>query len=107
MKWGEIKKSCPKAHKSFVMAYLNLSKFKTRDLYDFFDAQGIHIEIVTDHTRHGYGVILYAWKIIEWKRDNLKSNWAELERSRSEAENTSFTKAFELLEVVLKERKGK
>ena len=117
MKWTEIQEKHPKAWAALVKDHKTIEEWgeidhpkiwdndgcdisfvERRHLYDFFDAKGIHVEIVTDHTRHGYGIILFAWKIIEWEKANLKNNWSELERSRLLAESSAFTKAFEILE---------
>jgi len=126
MNWTQIQKKYPKALLAFIkwlaysvevkieknelVAYLPITRtyrFQKREvvdprrLYDFFDKKGIHPEIGTDNTRHGYGIILWAYTVVVWKDDKPSRNWSSLYRSRPKAETDAFIKSFELLESTL------
>ena len=71
--------------------------FKFRDLYDFFDSQGIMVEVGVDYTRQGYGNPLYVYRINIFHSEDDISNWSDLCRSRSEAEENAFALGFKIL----------
>jgi hypothetical protein len=70
-----------------------------RDLYDFFDEQGIIIEIGVDWTmepKYCYRVIRDYWG------DDRQRKWSDLFYKRTQAEEQAFLRAFEILENKLK-----
>ena len=102
-----IKAHCPKAfdlcikrfsdkdygrNYGFAMNY----PWSDRKLYDFFDENGIDINIHTDYTRQGYGSLLYAYTF------DGGQTYSDLFRQRVEAETAVFTDAFFKLEERLK-----
>lgn len=94
MNWNKIKEKCPKGYEKYALwqNYQKIAPQKTffiRDLYDFFDEQGIYIEIRFNIFRQGFGFyIIGKWKPV------LFSNY----NTRTEAEEKAFEKAFEILE---------
>lgn len=127
MKWEKIKNKYRKAWVLFVifrakanaMADEKGSKegdlFKLRDLFDFFDEQGIYIELWFQEKSE----LSFAWHIHfinkKWKEIGL-SKWSNkisypiternpkvgLYKTRIEAEEKAFEKAFEILEEASK-----
>lgn len=112
MKWSQIKEDCPKSFKlmansGYVKGVIN--RMIIRDLYDFFDENGVFITISVDY----YGINehnplqysgdtgdVYYWINVNWVyEDNVEY------RTRTEAEQFAFTKAFEILENKLKNDK--
>ena len=126
MNWEKIKKKYPKAWGLFVMFRAKANAiadkkgsydgdiFKLRDLYDFFDKQGIYIELWFREN----SVLSFAWHIHfinkKWEEIGL-SKWsnkisypiternpkAGLYKTRTEAEEKAFEKSFEILEEKL------
>lgn len=110
MNWNEIQDKYPKSYES----YLNWNCAKSpdcpsvecyqasdRDLYDFFDEEGIYIEILIDRTMEAkfcYSIYTYnKYDEIEWT-NKLNQNYSDLEYTRKKAETRAFLKAFEILE---------
>ena len=114
MNWNEIKEKYPKAltclAKMFdkdisdkgldsLVSVLEMA-WQDRDLYDFFDEQGIYIGIIyqyyyntLDTCDHYY----FDWEIMFGVDDKIISSDVE-ESTRTEAEEKAFEKAFEILE---------
>ena len=95
--WKKIKSEHPLAwkelKKKFNINILSLSIFdgtQLRDLYDFFDEQGIIIEIKWYITSFRYNV---------WSDNEVKS--ANHKKTRFESELMAFEKAFDVLEEKL------
>jgi len=115
MNWNEIKKKFPNAWEYLInsewikkqsgyteddkacAAWLVSAK-SDRLLFDFFDGEEIYIEVSLDGTRHGYGSALWTFMVVDWKKEDIKVNWSKLERSRPQAENEAYLRAFEILE---------
>lgn len=108
MNWTEISEKYPKAFVRLCkkcnvrldyyakdhLEYKNGLYFQDRDLYDFFDAEKLHI--------HFYGFVsenkeVYGYIVNEIYADMVYP-------SRPEAETAAFLKCFELLDGKLKER---
>ncbi len=104
MSWDKINRvaeECPKARKQFrEWVAKNIAHnvgfcFECRDLFDFFDEQGIYISL-----HHIEGEFIY-----EIEDGNYFNDDAEYESTRTEAEEKAFEKAFELLENKLEGEK--
>ena len=110
MNYYKIKGSCPKAYALLIKHYsIDESLIGTRyfpedylgrNLYDFFDEQGICIGIIyqyyyntLDTCDHYY----FDWEIMFGVDDKIISSDVE-ESTRTEAEEKAFEKAFEILE---------
>ena len=100
MNWKEINEKWPKAYSLFMSARFDrliaYRKFEVPndyigDLYDFFDEQGIIIEIMWYHKDFRMNV---------WYNKEVK--FAGHLNSRQEAEEAAFLKAFEILEEKLR-----
>jgi hypothetical protein len=73
-----------------------------RSMYDLFDELGIMIEVGVDHTRAEYGKPLFCYKVLVFNHpEDQNNNWSVLYRSRPEAEEEAFKKAFEILNKLL------
>ena len=119
MNWKEIKKKYPKAHKKFgiwadkhgeycdidleylwinyppLCETLNHTFYDDRDLYDFFDEQGIIIEIICEYKPN------LGWRFMSYinYRLSCENNWiSKWYKSRKKVEEAAFLKAFEILE---------
>jgi len=88
MNYAKIKKKYPKAYTSLDRLY------KDRDLYDFFDSQGIIMTLkqrwMTNNEFAKEGDVRYSYVI------NLRED--EKSYNRTEAEEAGFEKCFEILE---------
>ena len=103
MNWNRIKEASPKA----VNLLRNTAHYDLREprrLYDFFDENEIYININPDY----YGSSEYHPRDYESPSDIyfwININWvyeADVEyKTRGEAEEAAFTKAFEMLEEKL------
>jgi len=101
MSWQEINKKYPKAWNIYMNWFSeqnygeNLDFAFNRDLYDFFDEQGIYINtevaVETLHCNWFYNI------------SGIKIYSEGGYKARKEAEEMAFTKAFEILENKLKE----
>ena len=107
MNWKEIKEKCPKALHKYNLynwdGYENykidnyapivlkdLAKTNNRNLYDFFDENGIRIALTIDNQ---FGYEIYTNGFDEIEHSNI--GWFY---HRIEAETEAFNKAFEILE---------
>lgn len=91
-------------HLRYIDEYLHPQIFKTRDLYDFFDEQGIYINVypyIHLDTFQSMEADIYV-TYTDGDIDKISINSLELDNPRSEAEIDAFTKAFEILENKLK-----
>ena len=107
MNWTNIKKKYPKVWELFVVFRAKANTiadekgsrdgdiFKLRDLYDFFDEQGIAISIVwTMHPTEDRLEYYYDFAV-----DNVAAFESDKHYpSRTEAEEKAFEKAFKILE---------
>jgi len=117
MNWKEIKETCPNAFDKIAPYFRSVSdsgwikniefigsdlfavdkRFKTylsnRELFDFFDENGIFITI--DYSFYDCD---FLWKFDVTRGDATLFESGERYEDRTEAETASFTKAFELLE---------
>ncbi len=84
MNWDKTKEKCPKSE-----ALIDKCIRTDRDLYDFFDEQGIYLT-----TAHGYKGFYVIIGELDWQGDFYKT--------RTLAEEKAFEKAFEILEDKLK-----
>ena len=92
MNWIEIKEKYPKSE-----PLIDKCIRTDRDLYDFFDEQGIHISVYySDCEFFECSIFNNQGDIAGW--DYLETNEFE---TRTEAEVKAFTKAFEILEEKL------
>jgi hypothetical protein len=108
MNWNKIKNKCPKAYDLFEKYFRaqgicdsdlpieNNLTFTERDMFDFFDKEGIYIDICVEGVDNFYSRI-YLFPIFEWERDN-KSDF----KSRQLSEEWAFETAFKLLEKELR-----
>lgn len=120
MNWQEIKEKYPNAsklyqnfggwsHEDKIKAYLK-DEVLRRDLYDFFDEQNIFInvsqeyqytrEVDEDGRNSHYVPDGWDWDIHD--RAYYLATSKALSKSRKEAEQQAFLKAFEILENKLK-----
>lgn len=123
MDWEQIKEKYPKAWNNLIQFKLDgcllfcsiynqyelgidedeCGYQEIRDLYDFFDSNNIHIEILIDKTmepKYCYSIHTYNDAEIEWI-DKLNVKYSDLEYTREKAEESGFNKAFEILEIDL------
>ena len=107
MNWNKIKEKYPKAEKILQEWLSGRYDWNTRDLYDFFDEQGIYISIMytyywnsLDESDHYH----FDWEIMFDTDDKIISAEVE-EPTRTEAETIAFEKAFEILENKLEGEK--
>lgn len=102
MNWQRIRIKQPKANKLFETWMKNLSSepfaledgytFKTRDLYDFFDQNGVRLFVMPD---------FYDEEKVQFVSE--KSGYSKKSyETRIDAEYAAFEKGFELLEKKLK-----
>ena len=107
--WKEIKDKYQKAFKEFSKwgnHVAVLSRQKQRLLYDFFDENEIYIEIEIDRTLEAKFAPSVYW--LEEEMEDLDfdcyQNWTDecLYKTRREAEEAAFIKAFEILENKLR-----
>lgn len=123
MNFQEVKNKYPLAYKKFIKQFsdmklyveitdqgnlilsddegLNVYYYERylRDLYDFFDEQGIHIEI----TAYYYHELFYEWTICKIKDKALKVEYYKNKfNTRQQAEEKAFIKSFEILNEKLK-----
>ena len=124
MNWKQIKKDCPKAYdalnKSNYAPFYDYIKKNgeteyielwIRELYEFFDENGIYVEIQLDHTLEIKYAPFVWWDVI-WDGSmpiedlyTEEKNWWQdefLYRTRIQAEAAAFIKSFEILENNLK-----
>lgn len=99
MNWEKIRKKYPKANEKFSEWQQELMKdnsfdthFQTRDLYDFFDKNGIRLFIapVDAGIDFKHGNILHSRRFPIWSDKTFEN--------RVDAEYAAFEKGFELLE---------
>jgi len=124
MNWKEIKENYPKAWNKvitdkdefgLVYTYLHnrfelkmdeyecYDDFNIRELYDFFDKNGIYIEICLDGDWNGLKLNGYFLWVIHTKEISyIESSRDKSFSNRESAEDSAFTKAFEILENKLK-----
>jgi hypothetical protein len=110
MNWKSIKKKYPKA---FKLLDKTVDIFwDCRFLYDFFDEQGITVEVVFAYTRSSYN----RGENLEWFEYSVYSDFIPnccsrnepdycepyKTKHRTEAEEQAFLKAFEILEEKIK-----
>jgi len=113
---SEIEKKCLKAweliYEWTLVNHINLSRCKGRDLYDFFDDNGIIIQItpvwICDKTistmPHDYKMIKVSEHYVdEWEYAVNMSRCEISFKTRTEAEKGAFRMAFEILEDKLKQ----
>ncbi len=93
--WKNIKEKYPKAYEKFIHEWYHGYKdlINERDLYDFFDEQGINI-LITCEFDFGYEILDNRYEV-----NQEVKKWFN---SRQEAESEVFTKAFEILNDKLK-----
>ena len=102
MNYYKIKGSCPKAY-ALLIKYYSIDEsligtryfpedYLGRNLYDFFDEQGIYIGIIYSYVEpEGFHAEIYNFSI----RDRWYKHYYE---TRTEAEEKAFEQAFEILE---------
>jgi hypothetical protein len=100
MNWKEIKEKYPTALEKLVKDEFPIAVYYLRDLYDFFDKQNILIEISVragESMPFFYEIEYISSEMIwECENDDLKY------KTRQEAEQHAFLRAFEILEDKLK-----
>ena len=105
MNYYKIKGSCPKAY-ALLIKYYSIDEsligtryfpedYLGRNLYDFFDSQGIIVEITKYY--HNAGNTKWNYDVSDELNYNLGNNFDEY-ATRTEAEEKAFEKAFEILE---------
>ena len=108
MNWKEIKEKYPKAYGLltkngeysiqsgclFLWVEHIAYHYELRDLYDFFDEQGIYISIKIGSDFRHFDYSIHLKNI--WKADSHGDSIRKT--TRTEAETEAFTKAFEILE---------
>ena len=110
MNWKEIKQKYPKAYNILYQKYLNnpeswnmsgmdLGKWELRDLYDFFDEQGLRI-FIKQGTMDTYLDFDIENRIKDFEKESVLS-WEQQKADRQEIEIIAFTKAFEILENII------
>ena len=110
MNWKETKEKCPKALHKYNLynwdGYENykidnyapivlkdLAKTNNRNLYDFFDENGVIVSVI--YEINADGLEYYDWEIYD---NNTRTYPDNEHNSRTEAETEAFNKAFEILE---------
>ena len=93
MNWREIQKKYPKAF-DILIDWRMLSTVGMRDLYDFFDGEGIYVSIECSGGCGEYRID-YEWVDYDKGDELVKSDWM---LNRKIAEEAAFLKAFEILE---------
>lgn len=108
MNWKEIKEKYPKSSNLLSKWNTNMKNWSNissimppRDLYDFFDEQGIIIGIPVDYTYLGEKYV-YMFEIIH--PENTRCHEGEWYDTREEAEESAWMKAFEILEEQLNKK---
>ena len=94
MNWTLIKEKYPKIDKrltKWVMSKGDMYSFNDRDLYDFFDEQGIRIAIYIDKEFYNYSLNDIEGYMFAIDDEGVS-------HSRAKAEEQAFLKAFEILE---------
>ncbi|MCP4394578.1 MAG: hypothetical protein GY804_09975 [Alphaproteobacteria bacterium] len=101
MNWDKIKEKCPKAFDKWIKqsGFILLKSLKDiedayddRQLYDFFDEQGIYITVSISGGCSKHRV---EGEHLE-QEDIIQTSWVT--KPRTEAEEKAFIKAFEILE---------
>ena len=90
MNWNEIKEKYPKAFENLFESGMYHFDGHPRDLYDFFDSQGIYIDVTCNKAYFGCDILNANGEYLSVQRQNSTT--------RTEAEEKSFEKAFEILE---------
>ena len=119
MNWTLIKEKYPKAHKKlgeWLDWDKHLEKYQhllhnDRDLYDFFDEQGIYITVMYDGLAPFQAQITqegksengseYIWHLPDFRFSDTWKNYYKKYKTRTEAEEQAFLKAFSILEEKL------
>jgi len=100
--WRQIENKYPKAYALWMQFDSPEAKICVtyRDLYDFFDEQGIYVAITTLLKPHTDD----STRFFEWDIDIEYETFMdyELYNTRQEAEEAAFLQAFEILEEKLK-----
>ena len=123
MNWKEIEKNYPKAFAECLFYFkkqydeqggykienddlwinncTGSLKFNNRDLYDFFDEQGVNVAMSPEHYKNG---INWLWQLLWYLPKSGGTCWygdnAEYP-TRQKAETAAFEKSFEILEKML------
>ena len=92
MNWTLIKEKCPKAFKKLKQDRPFDYHQHPRDLYDFFDEQGIYIEILKMFDGNYTTPTGFYFYIDDYTRDEYSAD------TRTLAEEQAFLKSFEILE---------
>jgi len=103
MNWTEIKEKYPKASRLLINYYdiddsligirYFVEDYLARNLYDFFDEQGLYINILVEDNEYTNSINWLYWIVDSEKRIDDYSF-----QTRTEAEEKAFEKAFEILE---------
>jgi|WetSurMetagenome_2_1015567.scaffolds.fasta_scaffold651543_2 hypothetical protein len=109
MNWTLIKEKYPKAWdklsrfigEKHIESFQYLSKLWRVELYDFFDEQGIIINIEYVEI-DSFAGILYQRNGVCYEVDKNDNLYLPAQSTRTEAEEQAFLKAFEILESKLK-----
>ena len=107
MNWKIIKEKYPKAHKYlFDHCKVAIDIDKSRFLYDFFDEQGIYIEIELCYLKDKTIWFEYDINSPFWDDSICAMNEPDYEepyktKTRTEAEEQAFLRAFKILEEKL------
>ena len=108
MNWKEIKEKYPKAYilcekemtdGSYIEPFYETVNWNDRNLYDFFDKQGIYVNISSDCGKFFY--MLYEYHEKPFKDETVLDIGMDEDKQfeiREEAETAAFIKAFEILE---------
>ena len=91
MKLEKIEELYPKAFQIFYKWWQNIPSYKDRDLYDFFDGQGI--VLCVHRTQDEY----FTWYIDRSELEHRRPRTT----TRIEAEEAGFEKCFSILEKQL------
>ena len=97
MNWTKIKENYPKAHKLlFDKQRIVMDVDSDRFLYDFFDEQGIVIDIAFTPAKESDGKteFYYDFCLDDFPAFESRNHF----KTRTEAEIVAFEKAFEILE---------
>lgn len=120
MNWKEIREKCPKAYRLMWMSgVLDLVKYyngepnfiySIRQLYDFFDSEGMVIEIrlaydAGENIWFEYAIYKETGHCLFTTMDEPDYKEPYKTKTRTEAEEAAFTKAFDILENKLEGKK--
>lgn len=97
MNWKEADKQYPKVYEKYPLIF-DIARYSTRNLYDFFDEQGITLTPRPIFYAGDYSPDYWSFEV-----GGVCIDHRFRVKTRKEAEEAAFIKAFEILESKIKE----